>query len=77
MPYSTQDKMLMKGLVVTDKSDRVYHFHKNTLHAANELLAAAGKTSFSDIDISLFMRGDEFTDLSNLYFPNNFTKLTH
>ena len=67
----------MKGLVVTDKSDRVYHFHKNTLHAANELLAAAGKTSFSDIDISLFMRGDEFTDLSNLYFPNNFTKLTH
>lgn len=74
---ATQDKMLMKGLVVTDKSDRVYHFHKNTLHAANELLAAAGKTSFSDIDISLFMRGDEFTDLSNLYFPNNFTKLTH
>ena len=50
----------MKGLVVTDKSERVYYFHKNTLHAANELLAAAGKTSFADVDISIFMRGDEF-----------------
>lgn len=67
---ATQDKMLMKGLVVTDKSERVYHFHKNTLHSANELLAAAGRKSFSDVDISIFMRGDEFTKLSDLYFPD-------
>ncbi len=61
----------MKGLVVTDKSERVYHFHKNTLHAANELLAAAGKKSFADVDINIFMRGDEFAHLSDLYFPDN------
>ncbi|WP_366184113.1 FMN-binding glutamate synthase family protein [Flavobacterium ovatum] len=74
---ATQDKMLMKGLVITDKSERVYHFHKNTLHAANELLAATGKTSFDDVDISIFMRGDEFAHLSDLYFPNNLTKYTN
>ena len=68
---ATQDKMLMKGLVVTDKYDRVYHFHKNTLHAANELLAATGKNNFSEVDISIFMRGDEFSNLANLYFPDN------
>ena len=73
---ATQDKMLMKGLVVTDKSERVYHFHKNTLHAANELLAAAGKTCFADVDINIFMRGDEFSNLSDSYFPDNLTSVT-
>jgi len=73
---ATQNKMLMKGLVLTDKSERVYHFHKNTLHAANELLAAAGKKSFADVDINIFMRGDEFAHLSDLYFPNNLTNVT-
>ena len=73
---ATQDKMLMKGLVVTDKSERVFYFHHNTLHAANELLAAAGKKSFSDVDINIFMRGDEFTHLSDLYFPDNLKSVT-
>jgi glutamate synthase domain-containing protein 2 len=73
---ATQDKMLMKGLVVTDKSERVYHFHKNTLFAANELLAAAGKSSFNEVDNSIFMRGDEFTNLSDLYFPDNLTNVS-
>jgi glutamate synthase domain-containing protein 2 len=74
---ATQDKMLMKGLVVSDKSERVFHFHKNTLHAANELLAAAGKTSFADADINIFMRGDEFSNLSNNYFPDNFSNVNN
>ena len=69
--------MLMKGLVVTDKSERVYNFHKNTLHAANELLAAAGKDSFAEVDINIFMRGDEFVHLSNLYFTDNLTNVTN
>ncbi|OXA86395.1 FMN-binding glutamate synthase family protein [Flavobacterium hercynium] len=73
---ATQNKMLMKGLVVTDKSERVYHFHKNTLHAANELLAAAGKKNFADVDINIFMRGDEFAHLSDLYFPDNLKNVT-
>nr|WP_314840290.1 FMN-binding glutamate synthase family protein [uncultured Flavobacterium sp.] len=74
---ATQDKMLMKGLVVSDKSERVYHFHHNTLHAANELLAASGKSSFQDVDSSIFMRGDEFTKLSDLYFPDNLTRVSN
>ena len=73
---ATQDKMLMKGLVVTDKSERVFHFHKNTLHAANELLAAAGKSNFADVDSNIFMRGDEFSNLVYHYFPNNLTNVT-
>lgn len=73
---ATQDRMLMKGLVVADKYERVYHFHKNTLHAANELLAAAGKNSFAEVDINIFMRGDEFSHLSDLYFPDNLKSVT-
>jgi len=75
---ATQDKMLIKGLAVSDKKDRVYHFHHNTLHAAMELLAACGKKSFDDISMDIFMRGDEFMHLSDLYFPNyldDFTKI--
>ena len=68
---ATPNKMLMKGLVVTDKAERVFYFHKNTLLSANELLAAAGKKSFAEVDINIFMRGDEFAHLSNLYFPDN------
>lgn len=67
---ATQDKMLIKGLDVTDKSERVYHFHKNTLHTCNELIAAAGKESYDEIDASMFMRGDEFEHLSDMYFPD-------
>lgn len=73
---ATQNKMLVKGLVVTDKAERVFYFHKNTLHAANELLAAAGKKSFAEIDIDIFMRGDEFAHLSDLYFPDNLKSVT-
>ncbi len=72
---ATQNKMLMKGLVVTDKSERVFNFHKNTLHSANELLAAAGKKNFDEVDITIFMRGDEFINLSNLYFTDNLTNV--
>lgn len=67
---ATQDKMLMKGLVVADKSERVYHFHKNTIHAALELLAAAGCKSLDDVSIDLFMRGNEFDTIANRYFPD-------
>lgn len=34
--------MRQKGLVVSDKSERVYNFHRNTLLALAELLEAAG-----------------------------------
>jgi len=41
---STQDARRMRALVVPDKSERVYQFHQNTLHALKELLGAAGLT---------------------------------
>ncbi len=39
---TTQDPKRQAALVVSDKSERVHHFHKNTLKALGELLAAAG-----------------------------------
>ena len=39
---ATQDPRRQRALVVEDKSDRVYHFHKNTLNALAEVVAAAG-----------------------------------
>lgn len=69
---ATQNKMLMKGLVIGEKKERVTHFHHNTLHAAMELLAACGKKNFDEAGIDMFMRGDEFVKLADLYFPDNF-----
>lgn len=41
---ATQDKDRQKALVVSDKAERVYNFHRNTLHALGELVGAAGLT---------------------------------
>lgn len=67
---ATQDKMLIKGLDTNDKTERVFQFHKNTLHTCNELIAAAGRESYDQVDASMFMRGDEFEHLSDTYFPD-------
>lgn len=39
---ATQDPIRQKSLVVPDKADRVYNFHRQTLHALQELIQAAG-----------------------------------
>ncbi len=39
---ATQDKLRQRALVVPDKAQRVYNFHRNTLKALAEMLAAAG-----------------------------------
>lgn len=41
---TTQDPLRQRALVVPDKAQRVANFHRNTLHALAELLAAAGLT---------------------------------
>ncbi|NBA84196.1 FMN-binding glutamate synthase family protein [Emticicia sp. CRIBPO] len=46
---ATQDKSLMKGLDVGEKSVRVANFHKNTIHSFVELLAAAGLAKSSEL----------------------------
>jgi glutamate synthase domain-containing protein 2 len=39
---ATQDPTRQRALVVGDKAQRVYNFHRNTLRAFSELIAAAG-----------------------------------
>jgi glutamate synthase domain-containing protein 2 len=39
---TTQDPLRQRALVVPNKAERVYHFHRNTLHALQELVQAAG-----------------------------------
>lgn len=67
---ATQKASLAKGLVVTDKSERVYNFHKNTVHAVQELLGATGHTHTSEISIHDLVKGDEMVKLANRYFPD-------
>ena len=47
---ATQDPLRQRALVVEDKGHRVYNFHRNTLHALAEMLAAAGLTHPEQID---------------------------
>lgn len=42
---ATQNEKLSKGLVVSDKSQRVYQFQKKTVHAAIDILSSAGISS--------------------------------
>ncbi|MEK7345544.1 MAG: FMN-binding glutamate synthase family protein [Pseudomonadota bacterium] len=46
---ATQDPVRQRAIVVTDKAERVYYFHANTMHALADLLGAAGLNSPSDI----------------------------
>lgn len=39
---ATQDPVRQRAIVVTDKAERVFYFHANTLHALADLLGAAG-----------------------------------
>jgi glutamate synthase domain-containing protein 2 len=39
---ATQDSIRQRAVVVPDKAERVYHFHRSTLIALAELIAAAG-----------------------------------
>ena len=39
---TTQDELRQRALVVPDKTERVWRFHQNTLHALRELVQAAG-----------------------------------
>jgi len=39
---TTQDPKLQRALVVSDKAERVHQFHRNTVHALAEIIAAMG-----------------------------------
>jgi glutamate synthase domain-containing protein 2 len=63
---ATQNKALMKGLNVEDKSERTFHFHNNTVHAFLELMAATGASHPSEIKRANIMRMAEDGDVHNL-----------
>ena len=53
---ATQDKGLMKGLDVTDKTVRVANYHKNTMFAVKEILEATGKHNCEEVKRDLIFR---------------------
>jgi glutamate synthase domain-containing protein 2 len=53
---TTQDPVRQKALVVPAKSERVYNFHEQTLHALKELVQAAGLNHPGEITASHIVR---------------------
>jgi glutamate synthase domain-containing protein 2 len=47
---TTQNPALVKGLNVPDKTERVYRFHRATIHAMLEMLAAMGLKAPADVE---------------------------
>jgi glutamate synthase domain-containing protein 2 len=47
---ATQDRDRQKALHVPTKAERVFNFHKNTLHALADMIAAAGLRHPSELD---------------------------
>jgi glutamate synthase domain-containing protein 2 len=53
---TTQDPIRQQALVVPSKTERVYNFHQQTLHALQELVQAAGLQHPSDITADHIVR---------------------
>ena len=53
---ATQSKWRQRAIVVPDKAERVANFHKGTLHALGELIAAAGLTHPAGVKRDRVMR---------------------
>ncbi|MHC4955491.1 MAG: FMN-binding glutamate synthase family protein [Planctomycetota bacterium] len=68
---ATQDPGLARALVVSDKAERVYHFHHNTLHALAEVVAATGHEHPSELTPEHIMQRVSHTEIrtfSELYY---------
>jgi glutamate synthase domain-containing protein 2 len=68
---ATQDKTLYKGIDVTDKSERVANFHRNTMLAFADFIGACGFSNPSEISKdTFFKRIDQNKSLSfNQLYP--------
>ena len=60
---TTQDALRQQALVVPDKAERVYQYHRNTLHALKELVQAAGLTHPNDITAHHIVRRLDDTEV--------------
>lgn len=67
---ATQDPLRQRAIHVPDKAERVASFHRNTLHALAELVAAAGVSHPSDLKPHHFLRrasSDKVISLAEQY----------
>ena len=67
---STQDRVRQRALVVPDKSERVFNFHRATVEAVAELAAAAGldhPTEFATAHFSRRVSAHEVKSFAELY----------
>ena len=67
---STQDRVRQRALVVPDKSERVYNFHRATVEALAELVAAAGldhPIEFAPAHFSRRISAHEVMSFAELY----------
>ncbi|RYE64718.1 MAG: FMN-binding glutamate synthase family protein [Oxalobacteraceae bacterium] len=60
---ATQDPMRQRALVVTDKAERVHNFHRNTMKALAEMLAAAGLEHPTQLGPHHLVRRVSLTDI--------------
>ncbi|HEX5168725.1 MAG TPA: FMN-binding glutamate synthase family protein [Cyclobacteriaceae bacterium] len=68
---TTQKKSLYKGLDVTDKSERVFNFHKNTMKALADFIGACGFKTPDELTPDIFFKRTEQNlnqSFSELYF---------
>ena len=63
---TTQDPKRMRALVVPDKAERVYQFHRSTLIALKELLAAAGLNHAAEVGPEHVIRRVSSTEVRSL-----------
>ncbi|WP_460426279.1 FMN-binding glutamate synthase family protein [Azotobacter armeniacus] len=60
---ATQDPLRQRAVVVEDKAQQVYNFHRNTLKALAEMLAAAGLEQPSQVDAKHLVRRISATEI--------------
>ena len=71
---TTQDKLRQRALVPTDKAERVYQFHQNTLKALKELVAAAGLEHPNEIGPEHLIRRVSSTEVRSLAALHHFVQ---
>ncbi len=67
---STQNRSRQRALIVADKSERVFNFHRATIESLAELVAAAGldhPTEFSPAHFSRRVSPNEVMSFAELY----------
>ena len=60
---ATQDPLRQRALVVPDKAERVYNFHRNTLKGLAEMIAAAGIQHPSQLEAKHLVRRVSATEI--------------